>query len=203
MTSTHKAIIFDLGNVLIKWDLHPLMRRFFPTPQAVDSFLAEVSFLEWNAHQDQGRPFAEGISIISAQYPQYAHIFQHFHNHWSDTIQEHIPGTVAIAKQVKAAGYPIYLLSNFSAETFPLACQLHPFLNIFDDAIISGEVGMIKPNPAIFHYTLDRIQRKAEECVFIDDHLPNIETARQLGFTAIHFRAPGELKTQLQHLKVL
>jgi 2-haloacid dehalogenase len=200
MSAPRKAILFDFGNVLVKWDLHTVFDRFFPDPEAVDAFLAEVSFLQWNALQDKGRPFREGLAAISEQFPHYAHLFQYLDRHWSDSIREPIPGTVALAEKLKAAGYPLYILTNSSAEKFPLARQIHPFLAMFDDILVSGEIGMLKPDPAIFHYTLSRIHRTAEECIFIDDHLPNVEAAQGLGFNVIHFQSPGQLERQLKNL---
>jgi 2-haloacid dehalogenase len=203
MTDSPRAILFDLGNVLVKWDLHPLLNRFFPDPQAVDSFLAEVSFQEWNAQQDKGRPFAEGVTLIASQFPRYAHLFQLIHEQWAETIREPIPETIALAQRLKAAGYSIYILSNSSAEKYPLARQIHPFLAMFDDAIISGEIGLLKPDPAIFHYTLRRIGRRADECLFIDDNRVNAESAREVGITAIHYQSPRQLEQELRNLKVI
>ena len=203
MTQPRNAILFDLGNVLVKWDLYAILGRFFPSPEAMHTFLAEVSFHEWNAHQDRGRPFADGIAILCDQHPQHAHIFRHFHEHWEDSIQERIEENVALAARLKREGYPIFILSNFSAETYPLTLARHPFLSMFDDAIVSGQIGLIKPEPAIFQYTLNRIGRAAGECLFIDDSLPNIETAQRLGLIAIHFRSPAQLQRDLQNLNIL
>jgi 2-haloacid dehalogenase len=198
MKSPITAIIFDFGNVFVKWDAHALYRRFFPDPQAVDSFLNEIHFAEWNAHQDAGRPFKEGIQELSAQFPQYADLIQAYDTYWEDSITEVYHGTAEIAQKLKQAGWPLYMLSNFSAEKFPLMLKRYNFLQLFDDIIISGEHKLIKPDPAIFHLTLNRIQRQAGECLFIDDSLPNIETARNLGFQTIHFQSPEQLSQELR-----
>ncbi len=199
MAGRRKAFLFDFGNVLVKWDLHALFDRFFPDPEAVDAFLEEVSFLRWNSLQDQGRPFAEGIAAITEQFPHYVSLFRIFDEQWIETVREPIPETIVLAQGLKQAGHSIYILTNSSAEKFLLARQVHPFLSMFDDAIISGEIGLLKPDPAIFHYALARIRRAASECVFIDDHLPNIEAARQLGFTAVHYQSPAELEHQIEN----
>ncbi len=198
MNSTITAIIFDFGNVFVKWDVYALYNRFFPNPQAVDSFLKEIDFAEWNAHQDAGRPFKEGIAILSAQFPHYADLIQAYDTYWNDSVTEVYNGTVEIVRKLKSEGWPIYLLSNFSAEKFPLMQQRFDFLDLFDDMIISGEHNLIKPDPAIFLLTLERIKRSANECLFIDDSLPNIETARKLGFQTIHFQSPEQLERDLK-----
>ncbi|HNO86575.1 MAG TPA: HAD family phosphatase [Anaerolineales bacterium] len=198
MDSAITTFIFDFGNVFVKWDIHALYNRFFPNPQAVDSFLEEIRFHEWNAHQDAGRPFKDGIAILSEKYPHYADLIQAYDTHWEDSITHMYHGTVEILRRLKGEGWPIYLLSNFSAEKFPLMRERYEFLNLFDDMIISGEHKLIKPDPAIFQLTLERIDRTANECLFIDDSLANIETARNMGFHTIHFQSPEQLERDLK-----
>ena len=199
MTSAITAIIFDFGNVFVKWDAHALYKRFFPNPEAVDSFLQEIHFAEWNAHQDAGRPFKEGIAELSEEFPQYAELIQAYATYWEESITETLDGTIEIAHKLKKAGWHLYLLSNFSAETFPLMLKRYNFLQLFDDMIISGEHKLIKPDPAIYHLTLKRINREAYECLFIDDSFPNIETARKLGFQTLHFQSPEQLEKDLEN----
>ncbi len=198
MDSAITTIIFDFGNVFVKWDAHAVYDRFFPDPQAVDSFLQEIRFHEWNAHQDAGRPFNEGIALLSEQYPHYADLIQAYDTYWEDSITDVYHGTVEIVRRLKREGWPIYLLSNFSAEKFPLMQKRYDFLDLFDDMIISGEHKLIKPDPAIFQLTLERIGRKASECLFVDDSLPNIEVARKMGFHTIHFQSPEQLERDLK-----
>lgn len=200
MKSSIKAIIFDFGNVFVKWDAHALYKRFFPTPEAVDSFLEEIHFSEWNSHQDAGRSFREGVEVLSSQFPQYAEYIKAYDMFWEESITETYPGTIEIAVDLKKKGYPLYLLSNFSAEKFPLMQKRYEFLQLFDDLIISGEHKLIKPDPAIFQLTLNRIDQRADECLFIDDSLVNINTAINLGFKTIHFRSSEQLKQDLQSI---
>jgi len=194
------AIIFDLGNVLLKWDVYRLYKRFFPNPEAVDSFLQEIHFFEWNAQQDAGRSFKEGVAVLSAEFPQYAELIQAYDTYWEDCVTEPIDGTIQIARELKNAGWPLYILSNFSLEKFSLVHSRYDFLNIFDDLIISGEHKLVKPDPSIYEYTLQRINREAGECLFIDDSLSNIEAARMLGFQTIHFRSPEQLDMDLKNI---
>ncbi len=204
MTSPIQAIIFDFGNVLLKWDPRNIYRRFFPNdPERMERFLREVSFAEWNLQQDKGRPFAEGVATLSQQFPQYSHLIQAFKDHWIDSIGEPVAGTISILKRLKQAGYPVYGLSNWSAETFPRARSKHDFFDLLDDMVISGEVGHVKPDPEIYQIMLNRIGKPAEQCLFIDDALPNIHQAQRMGFAAIHFRSPEQLESSLRDLKIL
>jgi len=204
MGSQIKAIIFDIGGVLLEWDPRPVYQRYFPDhPQAIDDFLAEINFYEWNAHQDKGRPFAEGIALHSTKFPQHAHLIQAYFDHWEDSITGAITGTVDIVRTLKEMGYPLFCLSNWSAETFPRVRRSYPFFDVFDDIILSGEVKMNKPDPAIFSLLLNKIGYSAPECILIDDSQPNIYIAKKLGFVAAHFTNPENLKTELQRLNLL
>lgn len=198
-----KAILFDFGNVLIKWDLHRIYDSLFPSPEAVNAFLEEVHFYEWNSLMDRGLPFGEGVARASAQFPQYAHLFQRFDEKWLETIREPIEGSIAIARRLKEAGHPLYMLSNVSREKFPQARQAHPFLEMFEDIVMSSELGVIKPEPAAFTQTLERIKHPADEVIFIDDAAANIEAARALGITAIQFHSPEQLERELKSLRIL
>ncbi len=202
MDSPITAIIFDFGNVFVNWDARNLYKRFFPTPEAVDSFLEEIHFAEWNARQDAGRPFKEGVEELSKQFPQYADLIRAYDTHWEESLTETLHETIQIAKNLKQSGWPLYLLSNFSAEKFEIVRKRYGFLQTFDDVIVSGEHRLIKPDPAIFDLTLKRINRKAEECLFIDDSALNIAAARKMGFITIHYLSPAQLKRDLYQLSI-
>ena len=202
MNTTITAIIFDFGNVLVNWDARNLYKRFFPDLGAVDRFLEEIRFAEWNARQDAGRPFREGVRELSSRFPQYATLIQAYDTHWEESITGTNDETIDIARQLKHAGWTLYLLSNFSVEKFELIRGQHHFLEIFDEMIISGEYNLVKPDPAIFHLTLKRINRTAQECLFIDDSLANIETAKRIGFQAIHYQSPTQLVRELKNLSI-
>lgn len=202
MESPITTIIFDFGNVFVNWDARNLYKRFFPTPEAVDSFLKEIRFAEWNARQDAGRSFKDGVAELSKQFPQYAELIQAYDTHWEESLTGTHHETVQIAKNLKQANWPLYLLSNFSEEKFDIVRQRYDFLKIFDDMIVSGEYKLVKPNADIFAFTLTKIQRKAGECLFIDDSVPNIRTANKMGFITIHYQSPAQLKRDLYQLSI-
>ena len=205
MTSVNiKAIIFDYGNVLLDWNPRYVYRRYFPDdPEGMENFLREINFMEWNAHQDRGRPFEEGVAILSEQFPQYADLIRAYHENWVDSIGEAFTGTVEILRRLKKAGYPLYGFSNWSAETFPYARAKHNIFDLFDDMVISGAVGFVKPEPEIYQIMLDKIGRPAQECLFIDDSLPNIQQANKIGFATIHFQSPTQLEEELKQQGLL
>jgi len=204
MTSPIKAIIFDFGNVLLEWNPRYVYQRFFPNdPEGMEHFLEEVDFMNWNAQQDKGRTFAEGVALLSKQFPHYSGLIQAYQDNWRDSIGTSYTGTVKLLKELKQGGYPVYGLSNWSAETFPYARQKYDFFDLLDDMVISGHVGHIKPDPEIFQILLEKIGRPAEECLFIDDSPTNIDQAEKLGFQTIHFQSSEQLEIGLRQLNLL
>ena len=204
MITNIKAVVFDYGNVLIEWNPRYVYERFFPNdPEGMEAFLKEVNFMDWNALQDKGRPFTDGVAELSRQFPHHAHLIQAYHEHWIDSIGEIYWATVDILKELKEKGYGIYGLSNWSAETFPHVRDQYHFFDLFDDMVISGAVGHVKPHPEIFEILLEKIGRPAPECLFIDDSLPNIQQADRMGFATIHFQDPEQLKEELQQFGLL
>ena len=203
MTSPIKAIIFDFGGVLLQWDPHKLYKRYFDQPGQVDQFLKEINFSAWNLEQDRGRPFAEAMAELSNRFPQHAHLIHAYYDHFEDSIVGPIHGTVDILRQLKRAGYPLYGLSNWSAETYPRVKPQYDFFNLFNKIILSGEVKLVKPDPAIFKLTLDMIHHSADECLLIDDSETNVNVAKKLGFVTIHFKSPEQLQTELHQLNLL
>jgi 2-haloacid dehalogenase len=198
MTSKIKAVIFDFGGVLISWDPRNLYSRFFPEqPQAMEDFLAEISFMEWNAQQDKGRPFEEAVALLSKQFPHRAHLIRAYRENWRESITGSIEGTVELLRLLKKNGYSLYGLSNWGTETFALVQHEFDFFNLFDEIILSGEVKLIKPDPEIFELFLQKIGKPADQCLFIDDSEPNIITAKKMGFDTVHFKSPEHLKNEL------
>lgn len=197
------AVIFDFGGVLIEWDPRNLYRRYFDDAESMERFLEEIDFMEWNLLQDKGRPFAEGVADLTARFPQHADLIRAYHEHWEESIGKPITPVIEILKRVKAAGWPVYGLSNWSMETFPITREKHHFFDLLDDYLLSGEVKLVKPDPAIFQRMLEKIGRKPEECVFIDDNPANVVAARALNIVTIQYRSPEQLERELQGLGIL
>ena len=174
-----------------------------PDEHAVERFLAEVDFPGWNARHDGGQPFAEGIAQGGAQFPHYRHLFQAYFDRWEESIAEPIDETVALASRLRDAGYRTLGLTNFSTETFPRALRLNPFLHELHGIVVSGEVGLMKPDPAIYRLLCARFDVQPGRAVFIDDSLPNVEGARRIGMHALHFTSFPSLAENLAALGVL
>jgi 2-haloacid dehalogenase len=201
MSLSIQAIIFDFGGVVINWDPHEVFKKYFDNDrQAINNFLTEINFSTWNLAQDKGYPFADAVLELSAQFPQYAHLIRAYDEEWEQSISGVIPGTVEILHRLKAAGYRLYGLTNWSAEKFHLVKHKFEIFNIFEDILVSGEVKLIKPDPAIFRLLLQRIHRQPEECLLVDDSVQNIEVAQKMGFATHHFTASAQLELDLHSL---
>jgi 2-haloacid dehalogenase len=203
MSSPIKAIIFDFGGVLIDWSPHNLYKDYFPDNAAIDAFLEEVDFYNWNAQQDKGRLFAEAVEIQSAKFPHRADLIKAYADNWINSITGVNQGTIDLLYRLKEKGYPIYGLSNWSAETFAQVEGEFAFLRDLDEVVLSGAVKMIKPEPGIFHYLLGRIPEEAKECLFIDDSLPNVQAAQRLEFKTVHFQSAEVLGAELEAFGLL
>ena len=202
--SSLPAIIFDFGGVLMDWDPFYLFDKLFAGErQAAEQFIREIDFYSWNLEQDRGRSWRAAVQSHCAKFPQYCEQISAYDLRWRESLGEPLWETVDVLAELRAAGYPLSGLSNWSAEKFDLVRPDYPFFDWFADIVISGKVGMIKPEKPIFALTLERIGRAADECVLIDDSRQNIATAREMGFTTLHFDSPERLRRELAVLQLL
>jgi 2-haloacid dehalogenase len=190
------AIIFDFGDVLIAWKFEYLYRKLFKTEAEVQLFLKKSGLREMNRRFDAGYPFDKGIAELIALHPEYTSELTCFRPRWMEAMGELNHEVIELIGTLKQMGYRVYGLSNWSRETFNLVKDGMPFLLLLDDYLISGDAGVAKPDERIYLMLLERIGRKAEECVFIDDSEENINSARNLGFSIIHYTTPQKLMAE-------
>ena len=168
-SSRFDTVVFDLGNVLIPFNPRWLFRKMLPDDASIDSFFAETGFEEWNLGMDAGRPFAEGIAAHSERFPHHRPLFEAFYHRWHETVGEPIAESVDLLLSLRQRGVRTFALTNFSAETYPLAVARFPFLSEFDGTVVSGEEGVVKPDPEIYLRLMQRYSITASRAVFIDD----------------------------------
>lgn len=197
------TVIFDLGNVLVDWNPRYLYRSRFPDEAAMEHFLAEVLTPEWNRQMDAGKPFAQAVAELSARHPDHAGLIGLWHTHWEETLGGPIEGSVALLRRLAGANRRLVALSNWSAETFPIARQRFDFLSCFEDIVVSGEHAMAKPDREIFELACRRWRINPAQALFIDDNADNIDTARAMGFHTVRFIGPPALEAALRALGVL
>ena len=198
------TIIFDLGAVLIDWNPRYMYRTLFNDEVEMEKFLTDITTSDWNEEQDAGRPLQEGTEILVQKFPEHEHHIRAFYDRWDEMLGEAFMDTVEIFKQLKDTGkYKIYALTNWSAETFPVALERFEFLKWFDGIVVSGAEKMRKPTPEFYHILLNRYDVKAEEALFIDDNYRNILAAEKIGINCIHFTSAEQLDLELRQADLL
>ena len=204
MENKIKAVVFDLGGVLINWNPRAVYLDMFNGDQEkVDFFFEKVCPSKWNISLDAGYSFAQGIQDRIVLYPDFEPYIKAYWSRWPETITGEIKGTVEIMKIIKESDFSLFALSNWSAETYPIVFKRFEFLSWFEDVILSGEEKLVKPDPELFHRLTDRTKIPPENSLFIDDSLKNVVAAQELGFKAIHFQSPPQLQQELKQLGIL
>jgi 2-haloacid dehalogenase len=194
------AVVFDLGNVLIRWDPAPAIAAAVG-PDRAAAFLADedFDFGAWNTANDFGRPIAEAEESAVAAHPHLAEEIRAYRANFDASMVEQIEGTVAILRELHEADVPLFALTNWSAELFPRALDRFDFLELFEDIIVSGEEGVGKPDPEIFEVLEERIRHRGglDDSIFIDDSPTNVMAALEAGLDAIRFTDPETLREDL------
>ena len=204
MIANRSIAVFDLGGVLIDWNPRYLYRKLFNGDEAaMERFLANICTSSWNAQQDAGRPFAEACAILKSEHPGHDHLIDAWFQRQPEMVSGAIQGTVDILAELRARKVPLYALSNWSAETFPISLKRFEFLRWFDGTLLSGDVRLIKPDPRIFKLFFETHAVDPADAIYIDDMKPNLETAKALGMHGILFTDPATLRSELIELGLL
>lgn len=198
-----KNVVFDLGAVLIDWNPRYLFHKIFTDEREMEYFLSQVCPSAWNLETDGGKPFAQACTERIKLFPQYAAQINAYNTRWAEMMGGAVEGTVQILRELKQKGLPVYALTNWSAEKFPLAQTKFSFLKEFDGIVVSGVEKCVKPDPKIYHILLNRYHLNAADCIFTDDNSANIEGAKTLGFDTILFTSYQALRAALVSRGVL
>ena len=201
-SSTPRVVFFDLGNVVMPWSPRRLYAELMPDVAMLDWFTSEVITVAVNEEMDRGRPHTEVLGEVALAHPDHAELIWTFWDRWPETLADPIAGTVAIIDELGAAGVPRYALSNFATTTFERIVDDPRFevLHRLDGWLLSGEVGVIKPDPEIYAIACERFDVDPSEAVFIDDRADNVAAAQHFGLRAILFTDPQRLRAQLRAL---
>lgn len=199
-----KNIIFDFGAVLVDWNRRYYYDKFFKgDKEKEDYFLDNICTLEWNNSFDGGADMQEGCEKLAEEYPEWREAILAYRPHWCEMMADEIPGMKKLVLDLKAAGMPVFGLTNWSAQTFPWVYENYEIIRLVDNIVCSGFEKMTKPDPAIFRLLLDRYGLKAEECLFIDDNAVNTKAAEALGINIHQFKDEPTLRSLLESLGIL
>ncbi len=197
------TIVFDLGGVLIDWNPRYLYRQLFDDETEMEAFLSIVCTPEWNVAQDGGRTVAEAVAEATSRHPEKAALIEAYYDRFDEMMAGPIDGTLDILARLRQQQTPCYALTNWSAETFPLARNRFDFLGWFKGVVVSGEEKLKKPDPAIYRLLLERFALEPQDTVFVDDSPRNVQAAAELGLHAIHFTSPSALNDELTRLQIV
>ena len=180
------AVVFDLGNVIVRWDPYGPFEGFASRAE-IEAVFAEIDFFAINHAQDAGRSWAEGRAEVAARFPGREWVLDHYLTYFERAVPGPVPGTEAILEALRADGFRLFGLTNFSAETYPRALPAAPAIGLLEDVLVSGAVGLTKPDPAIFALLLERYGLAPGSTLFVDDGARNVEAARACGLHAVVF----------------
>jgi 2-haloacid dehalogenase len=193
---TVDAVVFDLGQVLVRWDpFGPFVGRM--DRDDVDAFFADVDFPSFNHHQDAGRPWSQARAEVLARFPQHVAALDLYVDHFADALPGPVPGSEDLVRDLLDAGVRTLGLTNWSSETFHLAEPAAPAIGLLEDVLVSGSVGIAKPDVRIFEMLVDRFDLTPETTLFTDDSPPNIDAAARLGLQTVTFTSAQDLRREL------
>ena len=195
---TARAVIFDVGKVLVEWDPRYLYEKLIPDAAVREHFLNHVATLDWHFQHDAGRPFAETSAELSAQYPEHRALIDAWWPRWLETMPHLIEGMAELVADLARINVPLYAITNFSGEFWkPFAVREAALFAPFRDIVVSGDEKLVKPDAAIFRLALRRFGIAEGEGLFVDDRIENIEAAEANGFVGHHFVDAPTLRADL------
>jgi 2-haloacid dehalogenase len=192
-----RAVVFDVGNVLYGWDIGALYAKLIPDRARLDWFLTRVVTQEWHFQHDQGRSHVDTTAELIAQYPADADLIRAYVPRWMETITGPISGMLELVAELDDRDVPLYGITNFSDEFWPVFRAQAPVFDRFRDVLVSGAEKLVKPDPAIYRLALKRFGLAPGEGLFIDDRLENVRGGAAEGFPGHHFTGVAALRTRL------
>jgi 2-haloacid dehalogenase len=192
-----EAIIFDVGNVLYQWDIRHLYARLIDDPAELDHFVTQIVTPEWHFQHDAGRPLAEMVEELTAQYPEHAELIAQYVPRWLETIPGPVPGMIDMAERLALLGYPLFGITNFGVEFWDMFRPTAPVFDLFRDIVVSGAEKLVKPDPAIYRLSIARFGIDPARTLFIDDREDNIGSAIACGLQGHVFRDTETLEADL------
>lgn len=197
MSRAVEAVVFDIGRVIVQWELRHLFSGLIADEQELDWFLANVVSEDWHFEHDRGRPLSEIVPERKAKFPDHAHLIDHYATNFLDSIPGPVPGTADLIGRLVSADVPLFAITNFGADFWAMFRPTEPMLDHFGDIVVSGIERCAKPDPAIFKLAEARFGIPAPAMLFIDDNLANIHAAEREGWQVHHFRAAELLEVEL------
>ncbi len=202
--SKFETVIFDLGGVLVDWNPDYLYKPIFNDDVRMNDFYARICTPDWNEQQDEGRTLKEATEELVARFPHEEENIRLYYDRWEDMLKGPVDGTVEVFRKLKEKGdLKLYALTNWSAETFPVALNRFDFLHWFDGRLVSGEEKMRKPFRPIYETIIKKFNINPDTAIYIDDNARNLTVPKEMGIHTIHFTSPEALEEELRSVGVL
>lgn len=197
------SVVFDVGNVLVHWDIRKLYASSFDNQADVDRFCHEVVTPEWHFQHDAGASLSDTIPALVQRFPEHRERIEAYEPRWMETVGPVVAGMDKLIAELDDANIPMFAITNFSIELWPRFVAATPIISKFRDVIVSGAHKIVKPDPAIYKLALQRFGIAENQAVFIDDRIENITAATRSGFVGHHFETAEKLRAELVLLGVL
>ncbi len=195
-----KAVVFDIGGVLLDWDPRYLYRELIDDPAELEDFLGRICTSQWHRAHDLGVDTEESCRELASLHPEHAGLIMAWSERGEEMVAGAIEDTVRVLAELKAAGVPCFVLSNMEPDRYELRRGRFSFFELLDGCVISGLEGVMKPDRKIFEVLLARYDLEPASTVFIDDQPANVAAARELGVAAIGFTTSAQLRRELRDL---
>ncbi len=197
MSDQPTTAVFDVGRVIVQWDMRLLFAKLINDAEELDWFLANVVTEAWHMEHDSGRPIADMVGERIKQFPDYAELIEAYQHRFLETIPARVPGTVKLIERLHARGVPLFAITNFGTDFWAEYRPTEPVFDLFRDIVVSGHERLIKPDPEIFQLAEKRFNKPASSMIFIDDNAANITAANALGWQTHHFTDAAQLEADL------
>ncbi len=191
-----KNVIFDFGNVLVRWEPEKIYTEHFGDEARAWWFLRHVADNRWRLRIDSGESQDRCIDELQRRHPEYSDAIALYRSHWREMLTGEMPGMYALVEELKTMT-DVYGLTNWSMETFPEARRMFPILQLIDRYVVSGAEHLVKPDARLFRVLLDRYRLAADDCIFVDDNPDNVAAATALGMEGIVFSGADSLRKRL------
>jgi 2-haloacid dehalogenase/putative hydrolase of the HAD superfamily len=193
-----RALLWDVGNVIVRWNPRTLFAKIFKEPAELDWFLSHVCTMDWHGETDRGLTFADNIARLTPLYPDHAEQIAAWWDRWPEMFSGAIPETEGVMNDLAARSVAQFGLTNMSSETWPAVQAMSPVFGHFQDVIVSAEENTIKPERRIYEIVLERTGLMPSDLLFVDDNAANIAAADAMGFHTHLFTDPAALRPMIQ-----
>jgi len=192
------GVLWDVGNVIVRWDPRTLYAKIFEEPAACDRFLIHVCTMAWHGLTDRGVPAEDNTLDLISRHPEHEAEIRAWWDRWDEMFGGVIEETESAMEALAARGVPQFGLTNMAGPVWPTIEPMAPAVRHLKAVVVSGDEGMIKPEPAIYHLACERSGLRPDQLLFVDDSAVNIQAAAELGFHVLHFTDPSLLEPRLK-----